>query len=381
MTRFAPRQWRCTRMVTRSSARRILEFMYSRAIGRRDFTAANFLGLAELRLQSGNVTEAVALLRRMALIAGNPFQTLTDAGSLLAGHGHPVEAAEFFSARVKAAPWDLRSRLLLAKAELAANPNNPEAAQILEGLAGNRQADYGLRVEAATALVPLHVSGHDLGSSELNLLAAGQPIGAQAASQPFFAQARFAAAAQSGNPEEKMTLLRDAIAINPSDDTARIEFFRAAHETGHDQLAISAIGSLLYPSPHGGQPATSGQRPASRFTIAELATDNNSSFLSEIRLRPGEKSALARDVAHAYEKLNTLGEAQNYLQISAGLEPSKPVKAEIEKESHAITAKIELADRDAQRRPFVSVQLVQRNVVRPRLLPVDKQKAAGRMSP
>jgi tetratricopeptide (TPR) repeat protein len=364
-----------------TSARRVLEFMYSRAIDRRDFAAANFLGLAELRLESGDVGKAVALLQRMTLIAGNPFQTLMDAGSLLARHGHPTEAAEFFSERAKAAPWDLEARLLLAKAELAANRNNLGAAQILEGLAGNRQADYGLRAEAATALAPLHVSGHDLGSTELNLLAAGKPVGVQAASQPFFVRARIEAAAQSGDPQEKMALLRDAIAIKPDNDTARIEFFRTAYATGHNQLAISAMEPLLYPRPNNGQPEAYHPRPVPRFTIAELATRNYSSFLSGIQLGPAQKSTLARNIGHAYEKLGTLGEAGQYLRTAALLEPSKAMKAQIEKESHVIAAKVNLTDRDAQRRPFVSVQLSQRNVVRPRLLPVIHQKAAGRISP
>jgi predicted Zn-dependent protease/Flp pilus assembly protein TadD len=364
-----------------ASARRVLAFMYARAIDRRDFTPANFLGLAELRLESGDAAEAVALLRRMTLIAGNPFQTMVDAGSLLAGHGHPAEATEFFSERVKAAPWDLEARLLLAKAELAANRNNGEAAQSLKGLAGNPRADYGLRVETATVLAPLHINGEDAGSSELNLLAAGQPIGAQAASQPFFVRTRIEAAAHTGNPEEKMALLRDAITVKPENDTARIEFFRAAHEAGHDQLAISAMEPLLGARPNNSQPVPHDRGLEPRFTIAELAGENFSSFLTESPLNPAQKSALARDVAHAYEKLDNLAEAEGYLRIAAGLETSKPVKAEVEKESHGLTAKVDLMNRDAQRRPFVSGQLEQRNVVRPRLLPIVQQKVAGGLSP
>lgn len=363
------------------AARRVLDFMYSRAMDRREFLPANFLGLAELRLESGDATEAVALLRRMTLIAGKPFENLIDAGNLLAEHGHPAEAAEFFSRRVKAAPWDLEARLLLAKAELAAGPNSSEAGHSLEGLAANPQADYGLRVEAATVLAPLHIKGENAGSAELNLLAAGAPMGPKAANQPFFHRARIEAAAQASNPEEKMTLLREAIAARPGDDTARIAFFRAAHETGHDQLAISAIEPLLYPRPNKGQPETYRRRLAHRFTIAELATANYSSFLVETQLGPAQKSALARDIAHAYEKLDKLAEAERYLRLAAGLEPSKAAKAKIEKETHGLTAKVDLMNRDAQRRPFVSSQLAQRNVVRPRLLPIVQNKAAGRMSP
>lgn len=364
-----------------ASARRVLEFMYSRAIDRRDFTPANFLGLAELRLESGDVAEAVALLRRMTLIAGNPFETLMNAGNLLAGHGHSAEAAEFFSQRVKAAPWDLEARLQLAKAKLAANRNNSEAAKLLEGLAGNRQTDYGLRVEAATALAPLHVSGIELGSSELKLLAAGNPFDAQAARQPFFVQSRIEAAAHSGNPQQKMALLREALAIRPEDDTARIEFFHVAHETGHSRLAISAMDPLLNPRPYNGQPGTQYQRPAPHFIIAEFSSASYSNFLTGTQLSRGQKSALAREIAHAYEKLGNLTEAEGYLRTAAQLEDSKPMKAEIEKETHTVTARMDLMNRNARRRPFVSSQLDQRNVVRPRLLPVVQQKAAGRMSP
>jgi tetratricopeptide (TPR) repeat protein len=355
--------------------------VYSSAIERRDFTPANFLGLAELRLESGDASEAVALLRRMASVAGNPFQNLVDAGRVLADHGHPVEAREFFSERVKAVPWDLNARLLLGKAELAANQNNTKAVQLLEGLAVNPQADYGLRIQAAEVLAPLHVHSQDLGSSELNLLATGQSIGAQAASQPFFVQARIEAAAHTGNPEERMPLLREAIAVKPEDASARIEFFRAAHKIGHDQLAISAMEPLITPTPYNYQPVTQYRRWAPRFTIAELGGVNDSSFITQSQLSPTQKSVLARDIAHAYEKLDNFDEARRYLRIAASLEPSEPVKAEIEKESRGITAKVNLLNRDAQRRPFVSGQLEQRNVVRPRVLPIVQQKSAGRISP
>jgi Tfp pilus assembly protein PilF len=363
------------------SARRVLEFMYARAIDRRDFTSANFMGLAELRLESGDANKAVALLRRMTLVAGGPFENLMDAGNLLAGHGHPAEASEFFSERVKAAPWDSEARLLLAKSELAAGQNSSEAAQSFEGLAGNPQADYGLRVEAVMMLAPLHVPAQNSGSSELNLLAAGGPIGAQAASQPFFDPARIEAAAGVSNPEERMALLRGAIAAKPGDDPARIKFFRAAQEAGHDRLAISAMQPLLGARPPNGGPPPYYRRLAPRFAIAELGEVNYSSFLTGAGLTPAQKSALAREIAHVYEKLDNLVEAENYLRIAADLEPSKPVKVEIEKETHGLTAKVELMNRDAQRRPFVSSQLDQRNVVRPRLLPIVQVKAAGRITP
>ena len=364
-----------------ASARRVLKFMYARAIDRREFTPANFMGLAELRLESGNATEAAALLQRMTLIAGNPFENLVNAGSLLAEHKQPAEAARFFSERVKAAPWDLEARLLLARAELAADRNSKEAVPALQKLATNPQASYALRVASTTVLAPLRIHGQNLGSSELNLLAAGGPIGAQAASQAFFDRARIEAVAHASNPEEKMTLLRNAIAARPGDDIARIAFFRAAHQAGHDQLAISAMKPLLGYRAQYGEPAPYFKRVTPQFGLAELSTVRYSPFLARNHLSPTQRSVLARDISHAYENLDNLAEAQTYLSTAAGLEPSKAVKAEIKREMDAITAKLKLMNRDARRRPFVSNQLVQRNVVQPRVLPIAQQKVAGRMRP
>ncbi|MBZ5562770.1 MAG: hypothetical protein LAP13_10150 [Acidobacteriia bacterium] len=56
-----------------SSARRVLEFAYTREIQQHNLTPANFLGLAEIRLQSNDLPQAMALLRRMALVVGEPF--------------------------------------------------------------------------------------------------------------------------------------------------------------------------------------------------------------------------------------------------------------------------------------------------------------------
>ncbi len=364
-----------------ASSRRVLEFMYSRAIDRRDFAPANFLGLAEVRLENGDTAGAVALLRRMTLVAGTPFENLMDAGNLLATHGHPAEAIEFFSERLKAAPWDSEARLLLAKAELAAAQKSDEAAHALQALAADSHADYSLRTKAAEALAPLHAPAHNLGSAELNLLAAAGLVSAQTANQPFFGPARLKAAAGEANPQMRMSLLRDAIAAKPSDNMARIEFFRVAYEAGDDQLAISAMKPLLGPRRYNYQASSDYRRFEPRFAAGEPGVENESPFLMGTDLSSAQKSALARKIAQSYEKLGDLSEAQNYLRTANEMEPAKALKEEIETELHALTAKIELEDRDAGRRPFVSSALDQRNVVRPRLLPMVQAKAAGRTNP
>ncbi|HKS96279.1 MAG TPA: hypothetical protein VJV74_09110, partial [Terriglobia bacterium] len=133
-----------------SSAKRVLEFVYTREIDAHNLTPANFLGLAEIRLQSGNVEPGVALLRRMALVAGEPFENLTAAAELLSKYGHAPEALEFLSARVKAVPWDDQARVELAKTEMAAHHGSPS--ESLSSVAASSLAPYSTRAGAAEAL-------------------------------------------------------------------------------------------------------------------------------------------------------------------------------------------------------------------------------------
>jgi tetratricopeptide (TPR) repeat protein len=359
----------------RNPSRRVLEFMYTATLGRREFVPANFLGLAALRLEAGDTAQAVALLRRMALVAGEPFANLSDAGSLLAAHGHPAETVALFSERLKAAPWDSEARLRLAQAELAANESRDHAVQLLNALAADSGAAYTARADAAAALAPLHEATPNLGSAELNLLAASKTADVQAADKPFFDRARIEAAENANQPEEKMLLLRDAIADHPEDGLARVEFFRSAQAAGHNQLAISAIEPLL-----SGQGSRLSYQSVPRYepVTSEMASQNYPQFLAGLRLSHAQKASLARAIAHAYEKLNEPSEAVNYLDVAADFEAAKPAKAAIESELRGVRARIELANRDAQRRPFVSGQLEQRNTVRPRLLPLLDAKGGPR---
>ena len=170
-------------------------------------------------------------------------------------------------------------------------------------------------------------------------------------------------------------LMRDAVADHPEDGLARVEFFRAAQAAGHNQLALSAVEPLL-----SGQASQFSYRPVLRYATAtsEMAPQNYPQFLTGLQLSPAQKASLARAIAHACEKLNDLGEAENYLGVAADFEASKPARAAIESELRDVRARIQLMNRDAQRRPFASGQLEQRNTVRPRLLPLLDAKGGPR---
>ena len=94
--------------------------MFAREIEEHKLVAANFLGLAEIRLAAGDTPGALDLLRRLVVAVGSPFENLDPASALLEKTGHNSEAVEFLEQLVKSAPWDSSFRLRLAKAKLAA---------------------------------------------------------------------------------------------------------------------------------------------------------------------------------------------------------------------------------------------------------------------
>ena len=119
--------------------------------------AANFLGLAEIRLTVGDTAGALDLLRRLVVVVGNPFENLDPAAALLEKTGHNAEAVEFLDQLVKSAPWDASYRLRLAQAKLAGKDAEGTQAVALgqESLAAIASASgnsYDLRLKAAVAL-------------------------------------------------------------------------------------------------------------------------------------------------------------------------------------------------------------------------------------
>lgn len=100
-----------------ASARRVLEFVYTHQLDAGVLAPVPFLGLAEVRIEEGNLPSAMALLRRMALIVGEPFSGLDPAAALLERTNHPAEAAEFLTALTKAEPWNAAAKQRLLEAQ------------------------------------------------------------------------------------------------------------------------------------------------------------------------------------------------------------------------------------------------------------------------
>ncbi|MEO8130993.1 MAG: hypothetical protein ABI822_28095, partial [Bryobacteraceae bacterium] len=96
-----------------ASARRVLEFVYNTELEMPGPAPSSFLGLAEVKLESNDTAAAVALLRRMTLVSGEPFENLEPAAALLEKFGGTREAVEFRNTRAQAAPWDKASLVAL----------------------------------------------------------------------------------------------------------------------------------------------------------------------------------------------------------------------------------------------------------------------------
>ncbi|MGA7077673.1 MAG: hypothetical protein WBY61_03060, partial [Terriglobales bacterium] len=228
----------------KQSARKILEFVFAREIDEHQLSAANFLGLAEIRLAAGDTPGALDLLRRLVVVVGSPFENLDPAAALLEKAGHNAEAIEFLDPLVKSAPWDASYRLRLAKARIAAGQDVASSQAALASIASGSNATYDLRIKAALALVGRPHS--DLGSGELNLLA-GNPaaISAVAADKMYFYAARIQAAQNTAEAKTKIQLLSHCLIDFPRRNEARVPLFLAAASLRSDEFALAILDPLL----------------------------------------------------------------------------------------------------------------------------------------
>ena len=199
------------------------------------------LGLADIRLQAGDLEGGLSLLRRMTLVVGNPFETQDSAAALLMRAGHPAEAVVFLEELARAVPWNADYRVRLAQARIAAKQNADAAGKDLVAVASAPSVTYETRLSAARSISG---AAPDLGSKELNLMVEGQPASVNDANQPYFFAARLKAA-ESMPAAARVSLLRAALEDNPAGEAARVPLLKAAIETGDYYLAIATMKPYL----------------------------------------------------------------------------------------------------------------------------------------
>ena len=377
-----------------ASARRLLEYVYAGQIGARDFAPANFLGMAEIRLQQGNLTQAVALLERMNQVTGQPFENFVAAGDLLVKMGHPAEAARFYGMRLKAVPWDSDARLKLAQAEAAANSQQNDAIQLFTSLVSSPNAAYAERASAAESLAALKAPAPGQISAELEWLIRGGPV--SDAESPGFHYARLRAARETAEAATKIRLLLDAIAIRPEDFSQRsagappseaepesvsprVYLAEAAAGANQNELAMSAITPLLEQSltlvqqPDRPDNENVGEGP-DQFEYPDTLWKW---FLRDQKLSGEHKSLLATQLAGALVKLDRLEEAERLWKIAAVLATDDSLRSKANSELERVQAQLKIEKADLERRPVITSKLGQGVLVRPRLAGRGVPSAGG----
>ena len=407
------------------SARKILEFAYERELDRRNLAATNFLGLAEIRLENGDERGALAILDRLVLVTGAPFENVDAAAWLLERHSSPADAAVYLAQLSQAEPWRADYRLRLARAEVASGKNVAAARKELIALAASPDAAYGVRAAAASALRD-RASAADLGSGELALLAFGDPVNPSLANQPYFTIARIAAAPQTLAPRERIALLRATLEDAPWSESARLQIVHVAAAAREYQFAESAAAPLVnsqfftditIPQPQfdnalegfpdspnnaddsADDSADDATTNSSDNATADSAADQNSSRDAEqpeiddsLHPRPAQENSsgdsvpatgeapapssartdperlrLALDLTIIYENLDRLDSAVHYLQIAAQLQTHRGARAQLERRIVRLSAEIKRRADNAARRPVVRAPLEQDHLVRPEI--------------
>jgi cellulose synthase operon protein C len=354
----------------KQSARKILELVFAREISEHKLVAANFLGLAEIRLASGDTPGALDLLRRLVVVVGNPFENLDPAAALLEKTGHNAEAIEFLDQLVKSAPWDPSYRLRLAKAKFAVNTDVDNAPAAIAAIAAAATTSYDLRLKAASALAGRPHS--DLGSGELNLLAgAPNAITVTAADKFYFYDARIKAAQNASDAQTRIQLLSHCIIDFPRRDEARIPLFQAATAAQSDEYALGVLEPLFqtaFLQIYGKQPANEEEQIINGEEEEETAEESNAPATPALKLTRAAQAQIAHMIADTMVRLNRLSEAAQHYETARNLETDPAVRRTLLHQLTDVRAALRIERRNAARQPLLHEALEQDRMVRPRLL-------------
>jgi tetratricopeptide (TPR) repeat protein len=346
------------------SKRTVMRFVYERALDARELTAPNFMGLAAIDLDEGDVPGAVALLKRLTLISGNPFIDADSAASLLETKHQFSVAIQFLQPLAQASPWNASLKVRLAKAQLAVNALAQQAVATLAAVAADPKAKYAERLAAAKALKGHGASNTELGSAELNLLAREVCPGADEAGKPFFVEARRAATACAADKKVKERLLRTAIATAPDNAELRLEYVSAAFAAGLDARALLAAEPILqYGSFY-------GQRSVPAYDSSEDEEDAGSQRAPVLStMKPEEAYKMTWFAIHAREKRHEAGEVPSLVARALLAERDSARRHALEEEQKRLATDAARERENAARAPNIHKDLDQKNVVHRRLLP------------
>ena len=351
----------------KQSARKILEFVFAREIDEHQLNAANFLGLAEIRLAAGDAPGAIDLLRRLVVVVGSPFENIDSAAALLEKTNHNVEATEFLDQLVKAYPWDASYRVRLAKAQMAAGQNAVSASQSLVTIASGANVQYAVRVQAASALGPGRTIA-DLGSGEPNLVAEYHTgIPTAMADKFYFYEARVIAARSATDAKDKLDLLSHCITDFPRRDEARIPLFQAAASQRSDEFAVG----VLQPMMRGQFLGNDNPESEESQIISDDRSENTGDFITFLpgtKLSRAQQAQIAQQLADVVARLDRHSESISYYNAARRLETSPAARKQLAVKISDQSTTLRVREQNAHRRPQLHEELEQDHPVHTRFL-------------
>ncbi len=353
----------------KQSARKILELVFAREIEEHRLVAANFLGLAEIRLAAGDTPGALDLLHRLVLAVGNPFENLDPAAALLEKTGHNAEAIGFLDQLVRSAPWEPSYRIRLARARLAADSDVTGAQDSLRSVASSASSSYELRLRAGAALAGRTHS--DLGSGELNLLAEARPIAPASADKFYFYEARIKAAESASDASTKIQLLNHCITDFPRRDAARVPLFEATASVQSYPYAISVLEPLFQTQFHPNyvpENTNEDEQIASSGDEEESGEQPIVQSAAQSQLSRAQRAQVALKIGDVMMKLERASEALSYYHLARTLETSTSARKALSRQIADVQAVLRIERDNAARQPLLHEALEQDRIVHPKLL-------------
>ena len=322
-----------------------------------------------MRFEQNHPKDALALLKRMLLVSGEPFESHVAAATLIAKFGHHPEAVDVVDERLQAAPWDSEARLLQALSQHEISDAQQDARTTLIAIASSADAPYKTRADAARALQGADLAATDLGSVELNSIAGRANAFSSAESAPFLYDSLLHDAANTNEAGEKARLFKNAIAARPDGAGVHFDLIQAARAAGDHRLAVATLDPLV-----SGTAIENTLRPSSFQGDGQqmLSVDDwvVRQFLSRTGWTEEQRREAAFALAASLDALDRPRGAGTVYQIGLLLNGSSNASAEQALE--AIRGRIRIQVENASRRPLIHEHLDQENIVRPLITSVEE---------
>jgi hypothetical protein len=216
-------------------------------------------------------------------------------------------------------------------------------------------------------------TSHDLGSGELNLLAAGKStITATSADKFYYYEARMRAAESTADPQVKIQLLSHCVIDFPRRESARVPLFEAATSAKSDNYALAIIEPLFqtqYFRPDVSQaPNEEEQIISSGEDEEESGSESNDLYWGDEQLSPGQRARVSKLIADTMARAGRFPDALSYYETARSVETSPENRKQLNRKIADMKSILKIQHENTARQPLLHEALEQDRVVRPKLL-------------